>query len=114
MVIIPHAAIIASCNMMRRNNEEAEKRRKQTTPEKSILTNQNKTKLGQPSDSHKSEIRLNMTTDSLEINYNITDDYDWVRAAWALINICEQKGQITQLQELMSKEMIVKEGKIPD
>ena len=104
IIPFPHAAIITACNTMRRNNEEAAKRRKQNI-DKSILT-----KKIMP----QSEIILKINDESTAIEYNVVNDYDWVRAAWTLINICEQKGQMEQLQKLMSKEMIVKSGEFPD
>lgn len=85
--MIPFCAggIIAACGRIKRNNEEAEKRNLDEEPPKST-------------------IKLNIKDKSIDISFSIQDDFDWARAAWALINACKENGQYDNLQQLLQNQ----------
>ena len=51
--------------------------------------------------------------ENTKINFDVKSDFDWVRAAWALINVCEQKGKLDTLFRTLENEgMKIAEGSL--
>lgn len=67
MVVFPYGAVIRSS--MRRHNEK-----KSNVPKEDL----------QPT----SKLVLSINYDTTSISFNIANDFDWARAAWALIDAC--------------------------
>lgn len=81
--MIPFGAAVAACNVIRKRNEKEDKKsaklRKKT-----------------------SQIELNIDDDNVRLNFNVVQDFDWARAAWAIINVCKEKGQIENLKQIIT------------
>lgn len=87
-------AIIAATNMMRKRREEEQRtlRAGHTTIYKEKET--------------KSDITISIGEEDIEMSFNVNKDFDWVRAAWALVKVCEQKGQLDVLLRTLEQENI--------
>ena len=80
--MFPFGAVVSACSMMRRNNEENKKKDKTPTPPTST-------------------IKLSIDKDNIAMNFSIENEDDWARAAWVLINVCKEKGQMENLNYML-------------
>lgn len=85
MVVFPYGAVIAACSSMRRNNEK-----KPNIPKE-------KTK-------PTSKFNISVNADTTNISFDVKNDFDWARAAWALINACKENGQEENLLKILKDE----------
>ena len=93
------AGIIAASNMMRKQNDKYRESKVHLSP----LVSRNET----------SEITLSINQETTKISFDVKTEFDWVRAAWALIQICEQKGKLDSLFRTLENEgMKITEGSL--
>lgn len=81
--MVPFGAIIAACSTIRKNSESYNEKRPFTRKP-------------------KSSISLVIDDKTVEMNFKVSNDFDWARAAWALIKACEKKGQGENLKKILS------------
>lgn len=84
MVVFPYG-VIASANVIRKRDEKEEKERQER--EKNI-----------------SHLSISIDDENIKIEPDMKREFDWVRAAWALTQVCKQNGQIEMLQNLLSQD----------
>ena len=78
--IIPFGATTAASSIIRRRNEEKEKK---------VPT---------------SRFVIKVDDKNTVISPDVVNEFDWVRAAWALIRACEEKGLGSALQKVIEEE----------
>lgn len=84
MGVFPYGAI-ASANVIIKRNEKEEKKRRER-------------------ERNTSHLSITIDDENIKIEPNIKREFDWVRAAWALTQVCKQKGQMETLQNLLSQD----------
>lgn len=80
--VFPFGAATAASLMIRRRNEEEEKKKKVPT----------------------SRFVIKVDDENTVISPDVVNEFDWVRAAWALIRACEEKGLGSVLQKVIEEE----------
>lgn len=92
--MFPFGAVVSACSMMRRNNEESKKKDDTQKLPTSI-------------------IELSINKDDIKMNFSIENEDDWARAAWVLINICKEKGQMENLNYMLDTcDANIKDGSL--
>lgn len=84
MMVFPYGAVIAAMNISRNNQKEQGKKKENSKP--------------------TSRISISVNDDDIEMNFNMANDFDWARAAWALFRACDKKGQKDNLLRLLAEE----------
>ena len=46
-------------------------------------------------------IELQIDDESIKVDFSVVSDFDWARAAWTLINVCKERGQIENLKKIV-------------
>lgn len=81
--MFPFGAVVSACSMMRRNNEDNKKK-----DNISMIPT--------------STIKLSIDKNDIRMNFSIENEDDWARAAWVLINVCKEKGQMENLNHMLN------------
>lgn len=84
--VFPFGAAAAASLMIRRRNEEEEKKKKKKN------------------EVPKSRFVITVDDDKIVVSPNVVNEFDWARAAWAMIKACEEKGQGDNLRKILDSE----------
>lgn len=84
--VFPFGGIAAASLMIRRRNEEEEKKKKKKN------------------EVPKSRFVITVDDDKIVVSPNVVNEFDWARAAWAMIKACEEKGQGDNLRKILDSE----------
>lgn len=55
-----------------------------------------------------STINIQLDQTDIKLNFEVQNDIDWSRAAWALIRLCDSNGQIKNLIQLLKDDPAAK------
>lgn len=83
MIVFPFGAVTAASNMIRKNSKQPKAEKKPA-----------------------SRITITIDDENVQTSFEVINDFDWARAAWALTRICEQRGQAESLARLLKEEHI--------
>ncbi len=80
--MFPFAATTAASNIIRKRGEEEKGKKKKSV----------------------SRLTISMDNDKIEIDFDGVKGFDFARAAWAMIKLCENKGQKDALDRILNEE----------
>ena len=83
-IVLP--SVVSSCKVIRDRDAEIRK----TLKKSKIPT---------------SSIHLTINDEDIRLNHDVVNDFDWARAAWSLIKVCEEKGQIENLNAILKSNV---------
>ena len=52
----------------------------------------------------KSRFIITVDDEKIIVSPNVVNEFDWARAAWAMIKACEEKGQGDNLRKILNSE----------
>lgn len=81
--VFPFGAAAAASLMIRRRNEEEEKKKVEVPKSRFIIT---------------------VDDEKIIVSPNVVNEFDWARAAWAMIKACEEKGQGDNLRKILDSK----------
>ena len=83
-MIFPFGAAVAASSMLRKNNETEPSQNKNEPPQSKFV--------------------IMVNDETTRIHHDVANEFDWARAAWAMIKACKQKGQAENLKKILDEE----------